>query len=64
MQPGEKIHDRIDKAIRVCDRLLLILSKESMASPWVKAEIAEARLKEVLIKRHLLFPFRVIACSQ
>lgn len=34
------------KAIRAHDRLLLILSEDSMNSEWVKTEIANAREKE------------------
>jgi TIR domain len=38
IQGGKKIHDQIDEAIRVYDRLLLILSEHSMKSLWVKTE--------------------------
>ena len=47
MQAGKKIHDQIDEAIRVYDKLLLILSEASMTSTWVKTEVAKARKKEV-----------------
>jgi hypothetical protein len=60
MQPGRKIHDQIDEAIRVYDRLLLILSKESMSSRWVKTEIGKARKKEVASGRHVLFPLALV----
>src|SRR5262249_7376965 len=39
---GKKLHEQIDDAIRVHDRLLLILSDNSMSSEWVKTEIAKA----------------------
>jgi uncharacterized protein YjbI with pentapeptide repeats len=60
MSPGRKIHEQIDQAIRVYDRLLLILSKESMSSPWVKTEIAKARKKEVTSGRRVLFPLALV----
>ena len=44
---GRKIHEQIDEAIRLHDRLLLILSEHSMSSEWVKTEIAKARKREV-----------------
>jgi len=48
LEGGKKIHDQIDEAIRVYDRLLVILSRESMSSRWVKTEIekrpAEGRI--------------------
>ena len=63
MQPGRKLHDQIDEAIRVYDRLLLILSKESMSSPWVKVEINKARKKEREQNRSVLFPIRLVPFS-
>ena len=43
---GRKIHEQIDEAIRLHDRLLLILSEHSISSEWVKTEIAKARERE------------------
>ena len=42
MAPGKKIHEQIDEAIRLHDKLLLILSPHSMNSEWVKTEIAQS----------------------
>jgi hypothetical protein len=60
MQPGKKIYEQIDEAIRVYDRLLLILSADSMASRWVKTEIARARQKEAAQSRRVLFPIALV----
>jgi hypothetical protein len=60
MKPGRKIHEQVDEAIRVYDRLLLILSKESMSSRWVKTEIARARRKEVISNRQVLCPVALV----
>lgn len=49
-------HQPIDEAIRVHDKLLLILSEHSMNSDWVKAEIASARDREDREKKQMLFP--------
>lgn len=43
---GRKIHEQIDEAIRVHDKLLLILSEHSMASDRVGTEIANTRERE------------------
>jgi len=43
---GRKVHEQIDDAIRLHDKLLLILSEHSMKSNWVKTEIAKARKRE------------------
>jgi hypothetical protein len=57
---GKKIHDQIDAAIHLYDRLLLVLSSASMDSEWVKTEIAKARKREVNEKRQMLFPVRLV----
>jgi TIR domain len=44
---GKKIHEQVEEAIKMYDRLLLILSNYSMNSEWVKTEIANARQKEI-----------------
>jgi hypothetical protein len=56
MQGGKRIYDQIDEGIRASDRLLLLLSSESMASSWVKTEVGKARQKERAQKHTVLFP--------
>jgi hypothetical protein len=51
---GRKLHEQIDEAIRLHERLLLILSPASIASEWVKTEIAKARKREVREQRRVL----------
>ena len=57
---GRKVHEQIDEAIRLHDRLLLILSEHSMNSEWVKTEIAKARKREVKDGKQVLFPVRLV----
>lgn len=64
MRPGQEIEEQIDRAIRVSSRLLLILSRESMASSWVITEIEKARAKEIALKRHVLFPLALVPFSE
>lgn len=64
MQGGKKLHEQIDQAIRVHDKLLLILSDASMASEWVKTEIAKARKREARENRRMLFPVRLVEFSK
>jgi hypothetical protein len=61
IQGGKKIHEQIEEAIRVYERLLLIISEHSMSSRWVKTEIANARKKELEQKRQVLFPIRLVS---
>jgi hypothetical protein len=56
IQPGKKIHEQIDEAIKVYDKLLLILSDASMNSEWVATEISRARRRERKENRRMLFP--------
>ena len=51
---------QIDEAIRIHERLLLILSENSMNSEWVKTEIAKARKRELMEKKQVLFPIRLV----
>jgi hypothetical protein len=64
IQSGKKIHEQIDEAIRVYDKLLLILSDASMASEWVKTEIGHARQKEKEKNRRVLFPITLVNFSE
>ena len=59
VQGGRKLHEQIDEAIRRYERLLLILSPNSMASKWVKTEIRNARKREVAENKRVLFPVRL-----
>jgi hypothetical protein len=60
MQGGKKTHEQIDEAIRVYDKVLLILSEASMASEWVRTEIAKARRREAKEGIRMLFPIRLV----
>jgi uncharacterized protein YjbI with pentapeptide repeats len=57
---GRRLHEQIDEAIRLYDRLLLILSEHSMNSEWVNTEIAHARQKELNERRQVLFPISLV----
>jgi hypothetical protein len=57
---GRKLHEQIDEAIRLYDKLLLILSDHSMQSEWVQTEIAKARRREIREHRRMLFPVRLV----
>jgi hypothetical protein len=60
MKAGRKLHEQIDEAIRLHDKLLLILSDDSMSSNWVKSEIANAREREKREGKQLLFPITLV----
>ncbi len=59
MKIGDKFRQRIDEAIHVHERLLLILSEHSVSSEWVEKEVETAFEKEQRQKRTVLFPVRL-----
>ena len=61
MPGGKKLHEEIDRAIRLHDRLLVVLSPNSMGSEWVATEIRKARKRELKEKRRVLFPIRLVS---
>jgi hypothetical protein len=60
MKGGHKLHEQIDQAIRVHDKLVLVLSEQSIQSEWVMTEIRKARKAELRDKRRKLFPIRLV----
>lgn len=59
MKIGDKIRPRIDEAIHLQEKLLLLLSEHSLASAWVEAEVEAALEKEQQQQREMLFPIRL-----
>ena len=60
MKGGRKIHDQLDDAIKLHDKLLVILSKSSMESAWVREEIRRAREREKETGKQKLFPISLV----
>ena len=56
---GARTRPAIDEAIRVRDKLLLILSEKSIASDWVEKEVETAFEEESRRKETVLFPIRL-----
>ena len=56
---GGKILDEIDAAIRLRDKVLLILSEHSIGSDWVEDEVKTAYEEERRRKQTMLFPIRL-----
>jgi hypothetical protein len=56
---GVRIRLAIDESIRVYDKLLLVLSKNSVGSQWVEQEVETALAKERGLSEEVLFPVRL-----
>lgn len=59
MKIGDKIRSRIDEAIHVHEKLLLLLSEHALISNWVEDEVEAAIEKERRQQREVLFPVRL-----
>lgn len=64
MPGGKKLHEEIETAIRVYDKLLIVLSEHSLESEWVKTELRRAFQEERASeragkKKRKLFPVRL-----
>jgi uncharacterized protein YjbI with pentapeptide repeats len=56
---GAKIWDAIDEAIRLRDKLLIILSDAAIASDWVEDEVSKAFAEERERNATILLPIRI-----
>ena len=65
---GDRFQERIEEAIRLHDKLLVVLSENSINSKWVEREVQAAFEKEQLQGSTVLFPLRlddaVMNCSR
>lgn len=59
MKGGKTLFEQIDRAINLHDKLLIVLSKESISSNWVQTEIRRARKLEKQSAERKLFPIRL-----
>lgn len=56
---GDKLRPSFDDAIRLHDKLVVLLSASSVESPWVEKEVETAFEKERIQARMVLFPIRL-----
>ena len=65
---GDRFQEQIEESIRLYDKLLLVLSENSVNSPWVEREVQAAFEKEQRQGSTVLFPVRlddaVMDCSR
>ena len=59
MKIGEKIRRAIDEAIKIHDKVILVLSESSISSQWVEQEVEKALEKERQINKEVLIPVRL-----
>jgi len=59
MKIGDRIRQTIDEAVRLYDKLLLVLSEHSIDSDWVEDEVEAAYEEERRRKKTVMFPIRL-----
>ena len=59
LRPGDYHHSRIDEAIRLHEKTLLLLSEPAVKSSWVKHEVQIALAREIAQDCTILFPLRL-----
>jgi TIR domain/Pentapeptide repeats (8 copies) len=60
MKGGNLLIEQIETAIRVYDKLLIVLSEASLKSDWVMTELRKARQAEQQSGKRKLFPVRLV----
>ena len=60
MKGGHLLIEQIETAIRVYDKLLIVLSEASLQSEWVMTELRKARKAERQTGKRKLFPVRLV----
>jgi hypothetical protein len=59
LEGGRRLDDQIQDAIARHDKVLVVLSANSIESSWVRREILSARIRELREKVEVLFPIRI-----
>lgn len=59
LRPGDYHHSRIDEAIHLHEKTLLLLSEHAVNSSWVKHEVQVALAREIQQDCTVLFPLRL-----
>ena len=60
LKGGKKTHEQLDRAIKLHDKLILVLSEDSIESGWVQREIRTAVKRERRENRRVLFPISLV----
>jgi tetratricopeptide (TPR) repeat protein len=62
-RPGHNFVLEMDRAAQTAERTILVLSPNSLASPFVRSEWASAFARDPTGEKRLLVPVRVVACD-
>ena len=63
MKPGEKLLPKIEGGIKKSDFLLVLITKNSNKSPWVKKEIRISKAHELKKKKFFILPIVLNKCK-
>ena len=62
--PGDHVYPQVRAAIAGVDKLIIVLSEQSIESSWVRAELRNAHQREVAEKQRLLLPIRLVGLDK
>jgi hypothetical protein len=60
LKGGYKLHEQIDEAIRIYDKVIIVLSPESLRSKWVMNEVRRTRKAELANNQRKFFPIALL----
>jgi len=63
IEVGESIIARIEEGISACDFLLVVLSKSSVDSSWVRVELDSMRMSEISAREVTVLPVLIEDCT-
>lgn len=63
MQVGDSLFDKIEEGLETSDYLLIVLSKHSVNSPWVRKELNAFLCDEIFSKRVKILPILIEDCN-
>jgi uncharacterized protein YjbI with pentapeptide repeats len=63
MKIGDKVQHNIEQSIRIHEKQILVLSKNSLTRQWVEKEIENANKKALKKKKNILIPVRTDTAS-
>lgn len=61
---GDSTKNRMDCSIQMLDKQLLILSRASIYSPWIRSEIERAQLRGLKENRRIIYPVSICSVEE
>ena len=63
IKPGDSIRAKIDEGLKGCEYFIIVLSKSSIARPWVQTELDAATIGKLNGKVRKIIPIKIEDCG-